>query len=383
MMNIRLEEMPAGNNTGGAQQQAAAAAERPLEALLTAIEPADPSGEQARRIWERLDDLTKPRRSLGRLERLAALLACIQQTERPRAESARVLVFAGDHGVCGEGVSAYLPEVTAQLCYTMVASGTVVCALARQAGASLEVVDVGVAHDFEQAPGIRHSKIRRGTRNLAHEAAMTRAEAEQALLAGAAAVLDGAACDVLAIGEVGIGNTTAAAALFALLTGVAAGEAVGRGTGVGDETLRRKTAVVERALARARGRELDVLGKLAEVGGLEIAALVGAILAAAAQRTPVVLDGLMTGVAAMVAAELSPAVRDFLIASHRSAEPAHAHVLNRLGLEPLLDLELRLGEASGGVLALPLLQAACTLLRDVRTFREAGLVAPVDVRGMR
>ncbi len=252
--------------------------------------------------------------------------------------------------------------------------------LARRVGAELLVVDVGVDHDFEAAPGLLHRKIARGTRNLARESAMTREQVDKALLAGAGAVLQAGPCDVLALGEVGIGNTTAASALLALLLGAEAREVVGGGTGVGSTALARKTAAIEQALLRCRAADLDPLAMLAEVGGFEIAALVGGILAGAARRIPVVLDGFIVGVAALVAARLAPPVTDYLLASHRSAEPGHRRVLECLDLRPLLELELRLGEGSGAVLALPLLDAACAVLRDVRTFREAGIDEPVDER---
>jgi len=373
----------------------------PLRALLDGAAPAPPAppppsapltvAELAARVpaigdapevRARLDELAKPRGSMGRIEELAARLAAIQGRSAPVAERRAVLVFAGDHGVCDEGVSAYHRGVTARLCYNMVAGGGVVNALARRFGAELRVVDVGVDHDFEDATGIDRRSVARGTRNLAHGDAMTRAEAERAILAGASAVAALAPCDVLALGEVGIGNTTSAAALLALLAGLPADEVVGRGTGVGDEALGRKTAAIARAVERCGGAELDVVGKLAAVGGFEIAALAGAVLAAAERRIPVVLDGFTTGVAAMVGIELAPAARSVLIASHSSAERAHAAVLESLGVEPLLRLGLRLGEGSGAVLALPLLDAACALLRDVRTFREAGIDEPVDPRGL-
>ena len=349
--------------------------------LIASVRPADPRGERAAEVRARLDALAKPRGSLGRLEELAVRLACIQGTAHPRAERRAVVIFAGDHGVTAEGVSAYRPEVTARLCYNFVAGGGVVNALARETGAEVRVIDVGVDHDFGAATGLSHRKVSRGTRNLAVEDAMTRGEAERALLAGAAAVASLPPCDVLALGEVGIGNTTPASALLALLTGASAEEVVGMGTGVGSEALRRKTEVVARALERCRGREMDTLGQLAAVGGYEIAAMAGAALEAAARRIPVVLDGFITGVAALVAAGLSPEVAEYLVASHRSAERGHALVLERLGLSPLLDLGLRLGEGSGAVLAFPLLGAACAVLRDVRTFREAGIDEPADPRG--
>lgn len=375
----------------------ARASRPPLPAFRDRIHVADPDGVRGARVRARLDALAMPRGSMGRVEALAIRLAAAQGRDAPRATRRRVLVFAGDHGVAAEGVSAYRPDVTARLCYNMVAGGAVVNALlraqgcetqdpgARAAALTVEVIDVGVTHTFGNDARVRAAKVRRGTRNLATQSAMTQAEVIAAIDAGAASVLDGAACDVLAVGEVGIGNTTSAAALLALLTGTDADAVVGSGTGVGTRTRARKVAVVARALARVRsGGDADTadpLEYLARVGGLEIAALCGAILAAAERRVPVVLDGFITGVAALLAVRLVPQVADYLVASHRSAERAHGMVLAQLGLEPLFALDLRLGEASGAVLALPLLQAACALLTDVRTFEEAGIDPPIDARG--
>lgn len=348
--------------------------------LAASVTEVDMAGPLAAHVRARLDELTKPRGSMGRIEELAVRLAAIQERDFPAADRRTVLVFAGDHGVCEEGVSAYRPGVTARLCYNMVAGGGVVNALARRMGAEVRVVDVGVDHDFGAATGVVHAKVARGTRSLALHDAMTREQAEQAILAGMDAVHVLGPVDVIAVGEVGIGNTTSAAALFALLTGATADEAVGRGTGVGDATMARKADAVHRALERTGAT--DAIGKLAAAGGYEIAALAGTILAAAARRVPVVLDGFITGVAALVAVELAPAARGHLIASHRSAERAHTAVLDALGLAPLLELDLRLGEGTGAVLALPLVEAACALLRDVRTFREAGIEEPLDPRGL-
>lgn len=244
------------------------------------------------------------------------------------------------------------------------------------AAAELLVVEVSVDHEFEGASGLLHQKVGRGTRNFVYEPAMTPEQAEQGVLVGAKTVLEGPVCDLVALGEVGIGNTTSAAALLALLLNVEATEVVGSGTGLGSEGGRRKVKVVQRALDRCRGRQPDPLHALSEVGGFEIAALVGAILAAASRRIPVFLDGFITGVAALIAVELSPAAHGYLIASHRSAERGHTLVLERLGLKPLLELDLRLGEGSGAALAFSLAESACRVLRDVRTFREPGPTSP-------
>jgi nicotinate-nucleotide--dimethylbenzimidazole phosphoribosyltransferase len=365
---------------GAPAEPAPAPAAQTVGELAASVAEVDTDGPLAARVRARLDELTKPRGSMGRIEELAVRLAAIQERDFPAADRRAVLVFAGDHGVCEEGVSAYRPGVTARLCYNMVAGGGVVNALARRMGAEVRVVDVGVDHDFGAATGVVHAKVARGTRSLARHDAMTREQAEQAILAGMDAVHVLGRVDVIALGEVGMGNTTSAAALFALLAGATADEAVGRGTGVGDAAMARKAEAVRRAIERTGAT--DAVGKLAAAGGYEIAALAGTILAAAARRIPVVLDGFITGVAAMVAVELAPAARGHLIASHRSAEQAHTAVLDALGLAPLLDLDLRLGEGTGAVLALPLAEAACALLRDVRTFREAGIEEPVDPRGL-
>ncbi len=392
---------PSGNPSGDGENDP----EARLRALAAAVCPADPGGARAARVRARLAALAMPPGSMGRLEDLAVRLAAAQGRDAPTADRPRVLVFAGDHGVAVEGVSAYRAEVTARLCYNMVAGGAVVNALLRPQGLAPEVVDVGVDHAFGAGARVGAAKVRRGTRNLADGPTMTRAEAIAALLAGAGAVAAGAPADLLALGEVGIGNTTSAAALLALLTGASADDVVGAGTGVGARARARKTALVARALARTRdqggdqGRANtaesiadDPIAALAAVGGLEIAALTGAVLAAAAHRAPVLLDGFITAAAALVAVRLAPAAADYLVPSHRSAERAHGLALEALGLAggnagpgaaagPLLDLGLRLGEGSGAALALPLARAACALLTDVRTFAEAGIDPPVDARG--
>ncbi len=355
-----------------------------VAALVAGVAPADADGTRAARVRARLDALAKPAHSLGRLEDLAAWLACAQGRDLPNAGRTGMLVFAGDHGVTAEGVSAYRPEVTRRLCYNMLAGGAVINALLRPARVPLTVVDVGVAHGFDPAARLVQAKVARGTANIARGPAMSRAEALASLAAGATAVRGHATLDVLAVGEVGIGNTTAAAALLALLTGAGADDVVGAGTGVGPRTRARKAAVVDAVLRRAASDagevHSDPIDALAQAGGFEIGALAGAMLAAAGHRVPIVLDGFITGVAALVAAALAPAVVDYLVPSHRSAERGHELVLQRLGRAPLLELGLCLGEGSGAALALPLVEAACAVLRDVRTFAEAGIDPPFDAR---
>ena len=328
---------------------------------------------------DHLDRLTKPPGSLGRLEALVVQIAGITGSATPRIDRPAVIVFAGDHGVTAQGVSAYPSAVTAQMVANFEAGGAAINVLARAAGAKLVVIDVGVAGP-EPAPS---SRIRAGTRDLTVEPAMNRDEALAAIGVGrdvtGGLVAEG--CDVIALGEMGIGNTTAASALVAALTGRVPAEVTGRGTGLDDEAVRYKTAVIERALQRHQPRRDDPLGTLAAVGGLEIAALVGAMLTAAEARVPVVLDGFITGAAALVAAAMAPNLGPRLIASHRSAEPGHRVVLEQLGLEPLLDLDLRLGEGSGAALALPLIRAATRVLDEMATFDSAGVSGPIGEAG--
>ena len=336
------------------------------------IAPLDAAAMAA--VREHLDRLTKPPGSLGRLERVVEQLAGITGSVTPRLDHPAVVVFAGDHGVTAQGVSAYPSDVTAQMVANFVRGGAAINVLARAAGAELVVVDVGVGGP--ELPVSR--RIRPGTRDMTVEAAMTREEAVAAIDVGRDVTQDliGKGCDVVALGEMGIGNSTAASALVAALTGRAPADVTGRGTGLDDDAVRHKVSVIEAALRRHQGRSDDPLGMLAAVGGLEIAALVGAMLAAAEARIPVVLDGFITGAAALVAASMAPNLPDRLIASHRSAEPGHRVVLESLGLEPLLDLELRLGEGSGAALALPMLRAATLLLREMATFDSAGISGP-------
>ncbi len=326
----------------------------------------------------RLDMLTKPPGSLGILERLVVQMAGIQGRTPPVAYPAAVIVMAADHGVVAEGVSAFPAEVTPQMVYNFLRGGAAINVLSRQAGAKVYVVDVGVNADLDVAPGTAgflSRKVRYGTANMARVPAMTRAEAEQAIAAGAEvaalACADGA--QVLALGEMGIGNTTAATALLCALRGHAPAEVTGRGTGVDDAGRQRKIATIERTLALHHPDPADPLGVLAAVGGLEIAALAGVALQAAALRRPVVVDGLIATSAALVARDLCPAVAPYLIPSHLSQEPGHIAMLSHLDITPLLHLDMRLGEGTGAAIALPILVAATRLLTEMATFAEAGV----------
>jgi nicotinate-nucleotide--dimethylbenzimidazole phosphoribosyltransferase len=356
----------------------------PLESLVFrdrweggAVEPSAPLsvpvGPSA--AAERNDNLTKPPGSLGRLEAIALQISAVQGTPWPRWQRKALVLCASDHGVTAEGVSAYRPEVTTRMVTQFVAGAAAVNAFARQNGIALTVADLGVDHDFGAATGVLHRKIRRGTRNFTVEPAMTPEECARAIQVGRELVPD---CDLLAIGEMGIGNSTSAAAVVCALLGADPEAIVGRGTGVGDETWARKVGAVARGLELHAGAD-----PLQCLGGYEIAALVGLIDEAALRGIPVILDGFITGAAALVAVRARPAVAGALIAAHRSAEAGHAAVLHSLGLVPLLDLSLRLGEGSGAALAVGLVEAACRTLSEMRTFDEAGIVDAVDVSGRR
>ncbi len=339
----------------------------PLLARVVAPNPAVALGAQAR-----LDQLTKPRGSLGRLEELVVRVAIITGRETPSLGSPVIFTLAGDHGVVADEVSAYPQAVTAQMVENLCRGGAGVNALARHVGARVVVADLGVAGELPPYPGLVVRKIARGTRNLANGPAMTRDEAQAAICVGAALV-DEAAADCVGTGEMGIGNTTAASALTAARTGADPAAVTGRGTGVDDARWARKVAVVRQALAANRPDPGDPLGVLAAVGGLEIAGLVGVILAGAARRVPVVLDGFIATAAALVAVCLRAEAREYLIPAHRSAEPGHSRLLEVLGLVPYLDLRMRLGEGTGAALGIGLLKAALACYEQMATFEGAGV----------
>ena len=345
-----------------------------LETTRAAIRPADDAAMAAARALQAR--LTKPAGSLGTLEDLSVRLAGLAGTcPPPLPQPATVAVFAGDHGVHAQGVTPWPQEVTAQMVANFVAGGAVVNAFARQNGADVLVVDVGVGIPLHGGPNLLDANVRRGTRDLAVEPAMTAEEARAAVETGisvAGALIDaGARC--LLTGDMGIANTTPAAALIAAFTGAGAAEVTGRGTGVDDATYARKVAVVTAALERHRPDPADPVTALAAVGGLEHAALAGFVLGAAERRVPVILDGVIAASAAVVAAALAPDAVAAMVAGHRSAEPGAAVALAHLGLTPLLDLGMRLGEGTGAVLALPIVAGAVRVLHDVATFDAAGV----------
>ncbi len=344
-----------------------------IDKTLEAIEPVSTralEGAQAH-----LDRLTKPVGSLGRLEELARRYAAIRSPSAPVIRNKTVFVFAADHGVAQEGVSAYPAEVTPQMVLNFLNAGAAINALAAHAGAEVVVVDVGVDHDFGPLPGLLNRKIARGTQNMAEGPAMTRQQAERAVVTGIELAREWAekGTDVLAVGEMGIGNSTAAAALMAVYGGRSPQDVTGCGTGIDADALNHKIAVIERALTRNRPDAQDPLDGLAKVGGLEIAAITGCVLGAAACRRPVVIDGLISSAGALLAHQLHPAVADYLFCSHRSPEPGHAVFFERLEQTPLFDFSMRLGEGTGAALAMNLLEAAVRVYSDMATFESAGV----------
>lgn len=346
-----------------------------IKCVTGAAPSADPGAVQAH-----LDALTKPPGSLGRLEDLARQVGCVLGDPPPSLDNVVVFVFAADHGGTARGVSAYPAEVTAQMCANFSAGGAAINVLTRSCGVQVRVVDVGVAADVAALPGIEHRKVRAGTDDLSVRPAMTATEVADALAVGVELAC-GTDAQVVGVGEMGIGNTTAASALTACLTGVAARDLVGRGTGVDDRGLARKREVVEEAVARTvrlKGPGTGALEVLRQVGGLEIAAMAGAMIGSASRGALVLVDGFISSAAALAACRLCPALPPYLVASHRSTEPGHAVVLAELGLTPLLDLGMRLGEGTGCALAAPVVRAAAALLREMATFESAGISGPRD-----
>jgi len=349
-----------------------------LEAVIESIQPLDTAAQA--RTRERLDSLTKPPGSLGRLERVAVQIAGITGNERPRLNQRTIYVLAADHGVTVEGVSAYPQSVTAEMVRNFARGGAAINVLARQTRAEVVVVDLGVAADLPPELPILHRKIGFGTANFARTAAMSLSQARAAIDLGISLSSAGErpAPDVVCLGEMGIGNTTAASAIVAALTGLPVASVTGRGTGIDDATFERKVAVIDAALRLHQpdpGKPLEVLATL---GGFEIAGLVGVVLGAAMRRIPIVVDGFIATAAVLVAVELCPAARQYLIAAHRSVEVGHQAALERLELVPLFALDMRLGEGTGAALALPILDAALALLSEMATFDEAGIAGPTS-----
>lgn len=343
-----------------------------IEEMTAGILPLDEGAME--RARQHLDQLTKPPGSLGKLEEIAVQLAGITGELAPSLGTKTVVVMAGDHGVCEEGVSAFPSEVTWQMVLNFLAGGAAVNVLARHAGANVVCVDMGINGDVEH-PGLLNRKIRRGTRNMAKEAAMTREEAEAAVKAGYELALELAAqgTGLFATGEMGIGNTTPSAAILAAFGGITPAAAAGRGTGISDQRLVRKIEVIEQALQTNLPNPEDPMDVLAKVGGLEIAGLTGLILGAAASRKPIVIDGFISTAAALTAARLAPAAKGYMIGSHLSGEQGHALLVKEAGISPMLGLDMRLGEGTGAVLAFHLVEAAVKIMAEMATFAQAGV----------
>lgn len=334
-----------------------------------------PDADYEARAWARLDSLTKPPRSLGRLEEIAARMAAVQREDRPAASPAAITLFAGDHGVVAEGVSAWPSEVTYQMVANFVAGGAAINQIARFVGAELVLTDVGVASDTSGLAGVVQAKVRPGTRNMALEPAMTREEAAAAVMVGVDTVrrLAARGVKVIATGEMGIGNSTAAAALVAAYTGVPVSRVIGPGTGLDDAGVARKAGVVDAAIRLHRPAAGDPLGALAALGGLEIAAMAGVFLGCAAEHVCAVCDGFISAAASLAAAQLCPDSLASAFGSHLSDEPGHSVALVPLDLRPFLHLHMRLGEGTGAALAIPVMGAACAVLNGMATFAEAGV----------
>jgi nicotinate-nucleotide--dimethylbenzimidazole phosphoribosyltransferase len=343
-----------------------------LSEVIKSIQPVDASRTNA--VQAQLDDLTKPQGSLGRLEELAKKYCLITGKDKPVIRNKIIFTFAGDHGVTEEGVSAFPKEVTPQMVLNFLRGGAGVNVLAKHVGAKVIVVDMGVDHDFEPVEGLEIRKIGHGTRNMTKGPAMTRDEAERAVLAGVELVekyRDG--LDLLGTGDMGIGNTTPSSAIVAVITGTDPGKVTGRGTGIDDRAFQNKVAIIKKSIAVNNPDPKDALDVLAKVGGYEIAGIAGLVLGAARYRIPVVIDGFISTAGALIASELNPHVKGYLIAAHQSVEIGHRTMLEHLEQVPLLDLNLRLGEGTGAALGMSLVEAGVKILGEMATFSNAGV----------
>ncbi len=344
-----------------------------LNRTLKLIAPLDKKAMAEAR--SRQDTLTKPQGSLGRLEELSIRLAGIQAKPIPQIKNKAIVTMAGDHGVVAEKIGNWPQEVTAQMVYNFLGGGAAINVLARHAGARLIVADMGVATELKTNPKLLSLKVASGTRNMAAGPAMTREQAVAAIETGIEILTAELAkgLDIIGTGDMGIGNTTASAAICAVMTGQSAADVTGRGTGLDDKQLAHKIEVINRALAVNHPDPIQPLGVLAKVGGFEIGGLVGVMLGAAAHRIPIIIDGFISGAAALIAAALSPELKDYLIAAHVSAEKGHPILLKHLGLKPLLNLDMRLGEGTGAALGIFICEAAARILAEMSTFSEAGV----------
>lgn len=324
---------------------------------------------------KRLDNLTKPPGSLGRLEEIARRLVAITENMMPSLDKKAVFTFAGDHGVTEEGISAYPKEVTPQMVLNFLRGGAGINVLARHAGADVVVVDIGVDYDFGDVPGLLDMKVMRGTKNMAKGPAMTRDEAIKCVETGIE-IANGYAkkgYKIFGTGDMGIGNTTPSSAIAAVLTGKPASEVTGRGTGISAESLGKKVAVIEAAIKLNRPDPGDAVDVLAKIGGTEIGGIAGVILGAASNRVPVVIDGFISTAGALIAYCIEPKTKDYMFAAHNSVEIGHKAMLEKIGLKPILDLDMRLGEGTGAALAMHIIEAGLKIYKEMATFGEAGV----------
>ncbi|MEW5745565.1 MAG: nicotinate-nucleotide--dimethylbenzimidazole phosphoribosyltransferase [Nitrospirota bacterium] len=347
-----------------------------MDVLTRTLQTIKPVNEEWSGIAQKhLDNLTKPLGSLGRLEEFAGRLVAITENKNPLLDKKVVFTFAGDHGVTEEGVSAFPKAVTRQMVLNFIRGGAGINVLARHAGAEVVVVDIGVDHDFEEVKGLLSMKVVKGTKNFAKGPAMTREEAVRCIEVGIT-VAEGyvkKGYKIFGTGEMGIGNTTPSSAIAAVLTASPVVEVTGKGTGISDESLRRKIQVIEKGISVNRPDPNDPLDVLAKVGGAEIGGIAGLILGAAASRIPVVIDGFISTAGALVAYCIESKTKDYMFAAHQSIERGHTAMLNKMGLRPILDLDLRLGEGTGAALAMLLIEGGLKIYKEMATFGEAGV----------
>lgn len=352
-----------------------------FQGLLNKITPLD-KGLIAE-AQARLDILTKPQGSLGKLEAIAKQIVAIRKELRPKCEKKIIFTFAADHGVTDEGISVFPKEVTAHMVHNFITGGAAINVLAKNAGAEVAVVDVGVDFDFNGVKGLIDKKIARGTKNIKEGPAMERAEAIQSIVVGVELADEYAkkGYDLFGTGDMGIGNTTPSSAIIAALTGKAVREVTGRGTGVDDETFDHKVAIIEEAIKTNAADTNDPIEVLTKLGGFEIGAIAGLCLGAGANRIPVLIDGFISTAGALIAFEIEPKVTEYLIASHRSIEVGHQVMLERIGITPVLDLDLRLGEGTGSAIAMGIVEASLAAYNNMATFEEAEVAEAKNKEG--
>ena len=344
-----------------------------ISQAINSIKPLDEGAMAEAKM--RQDNLTKPQGSLGQLESLSIQIAGIKGEARPRIHHKVIFTLAGDHGITRSGVSVYPSEVTPQMVYNFLRGGAAINVLARQVGAKVIVADLGVASVFERHPQLKDKKVGRGTRNMAEGPAMSREEAIRSIEAGMELVEEELTkgMDILGTGDMGIGNTTPSSAIAAVITGADVAKVTGRGTGLDEEGWKRKVVVIQKALSLNHPDPKDAMDVLSKVGGFEIGGIAGLILAGARYRIPVVIDGFISGAAALIATSLAPEAKPYLIASHQSAEPGHKRILEHLSLMPMLNLSMRLGEGTGAAMVIFLIEASLKILDEMATFAEAGV----------